>query len=67
VNTLTTGEVIETALKVTEEFPLNNIIWKPSVTVTKCQAWYYLNVIFLHLLPGLLIDGLIKLSGKKPL
>ena len=26
-----------------------------------------MNVIFLHLIPGLLVDGLLRLSGKKPL
>jgi hypothetical protein len=64
---ITLAEVNEIGVKVTEEVPLNSILWKPSVTVTKYQAWYYVNVIFLHLIPGLLIDGLIKLSGNKPL
>jgi len=49
------------------EIPLNSIMWKPSVFTTKHRAWYYVSVIFLHLNPGLLIDGLIKLSGNKPL
>jgi hypothetical protein len=61
------AEVNEIGCKVTEDFPLNSIIWKPSVMLTKYHAWYYVGVIFLHLIPGLLIDGLIKLSGNKPL
>jgi hypothetical protein len=64
---ITLGDWTETSLKVIEEIPLNSIMWKPSVIITKYQAWYYVNVIFLHLIPGLLIDGLIKLSGNKPL
>ena len=59
--------MIETGLKLTEEVPFNSILWKPSTIITKYQAWYYVNVIFLHLIPGLLIDGLLKLSGNKPL
>ena len=62
----TNGEFAQMALKTIQEVPLNGIMWKPSTAVTKCQTWYYLNVIFLHLLPGLLIDGLLKLSGNKP-
>jgi hypothetical protein len=61
------GGVNEIALKMNEEIPLNSVMWKPSVLTTKYRAWYYVNVIFLHLIPGLLIDGLIKLSGNKPL
>jgi len=54
--------------KATEEIPLNSIMWKPSpMLMMKYRAWYYANVIFLHLIPGLLIDGLIKLSGNEPL
>jgi len=60
------GEGINLALKLTEVIPFNNIIWKPSVIVTKYKAWYYVNVILLHLIPGLLIDGLLKICGKKP-
>ena len=61
------GEEFKLVCKLAEEIPLNNILWKPSVIITKHQAWYRVNVIFLHLIPGLLIDGLIKLSGNMPL
>jgi hypothetical protein len=60
-------EFKEVGLKSTEVIPLNNILWKPRVAQTKYQAWYRVNVILLHLIPGLLLDGLIKLSGNKPL
>jgi len=53
--------------KASEEIPFNDIMWKPSVMMTKYHAWYYVSVIFLHLIPGLLVDGLIKLCGNKPL
>jgi hypothetical protein len=64
---ITLGEWSEKSLNVTEEIPFNGIIWKPTLHITKNQIWYFMNVIFLHLLPGLLIDGLLKLSGNKPL
>jgi len=67
LKTLTNSQIIETGLKCTEEFPLNGIIWKPNASVTKCWMWYYLNVIFLHLIPGLLVDELLKLCRRKPL
>ena len=67
VKRITIADVSKIALKMGEEIPLTSIMWKPSVVMTKYQAWYYVNVILLHLIPGLLIDGLIKLSGNKPL
>jgi len=67
IKRITVAGMIETGLKLTEEVPFNSILWKPSTIITKYQAWYYVNVIFLHLIPGLLIDGLLKLSGNKPL
>jgi hypothetical protein len=67
-NIFTWGEVNEMWCKATEEVPLNSIMWKPSaMLMLKYHAWYYVSVIFLQLIPGLLIDGLVKLSGNKPL
>jgi len=63
----TWAKVNEMWCKATEEIPLNNIMWKPRAMMMKYHAWYYVSVIFLYLIPGLLIDGLIKLSGNKPL
>lgn len=67
LHTHTVSQVMDIAMKVHEEFPINGILWKPRVTMTACKAWYYVNVILLHLVPGMLVDGLLKLSGKKPL
>jgi len=64
---MTKAELNEMGCKANEENPLNSIMWKPSAMVTKYHALFYVTVIFLHLIPGLLIDGLIKLSGSKPL
>jgi hypothetical protein len=54
------------AIECAEEIPLNGILWAPKGNVIKCKEWYYLNMIFLHLLPGLLIDGILKFYGRKP-
>jgi fatty acyl-CoA reductase len=64
---ITIADVSKIGLKLAEEIPLTSIMWKPSVIITKYQAWYYVTVILLHLIPGLLFDGLIKLSGNKPM
>ena len=64
---ITVSDWSETTFRLAEDIPFNSIMWKPRLVYTKYQAWYYVNVIFLHLIPGLLIDGLLKLSGNKPL
>jgi len=61
------ADLTEISFKLVEEVPFDNILWKPGAITTKYKAWYNVTVIFLHLIPGLLIDGLIKLSGNKPL
>jgi hypothetical protein len=68
IKRITIAEVNEIGLKETEEISLIRIICKPSVIMSKYQAWYYVILIFLHLIPGLQIDGLLKASGgEKPL
>jgi fatty acyl-CoA reductase len=67
IKAITLGELTEKGLKLSQEIPMNGIIWNPNVCTIKNQTWYIVNVIFLHLLPGLLIDGLLKLIGRKPM
>jgi fatty acyl-CoA reductase len=59
--------MMEIGRKMNVEIPFNSILWKPRGFMTKYQAWYLVNVILLHLIPALLLDGLLKLSGNKPL
>jgi hypothetical protein len=67
IKRVTFAELNEIEFKAAKEIPLNNIMWKPSMVATKYHAWHNVNIIFLHLIPGLLFDGLIKFSGNKPL
>jgi hypothetical protein len=67
IKAITLDKFIEISLKANEENPISGSIWKPNTCTTKMQTWYTANVIFLHLLPGLLTDGLLILSGRKPM
>jgi len=64
---ITLADCCEISLKSAKEVPFNSILWKSEMHIIKYKTWYYMNVIFLHLIPGLLVDGLLRLSGKKPL
>jgi hypothetical protein len=57
----------DTTLRLVDKIPLTGMMWKEAIFYTKYKTWYYVNLIFLHLIPALLIDGVIRLRGKKPL
>lgn len=57
----------ETGLKVANEYPLNDTIWSISThTTTSTIIWYIRTVLFM-LLPALLVDAVLFLTGKKPM
>ncbi|GLV46143.1 uncharacterized protein CBL_10788 [Carabus blaptoides fortunei] len=55
------------ALEVQREFPLNDIVWYPSTNVTTSTTICYVRTVLFMLLPSLLVDGLLKVSGRKPI
>lgn len=65
--TLPAGQVMSLGIKVAEDIPMNDILWYPNSCITTSLVWYYLNVIFFHLIPALVIDGFLKLCRRKPL
>ena len=60
-------QMIEMGFAITEIAPLEGIIWYPRTTLTGNPFYYNLLTFFLHLLPALLIDGLLKLRGREPM
>lgn len=50
-----------------KELPLNNVVWYPHNEPTACWYVHFYKLLFYQLLPALLIDGILKLVGKKPL
>ncbi|KAB0802588.1 hypothetical protein PPYR_04774 [Photinus pyralis] len=64
---ITMKELIDMAKKHMWEVPLSTMLWYPGGGVTPYRLWYYLNVIFLHLLPAVVIDSILRLLNHKPL
>lgn len=54
-------------MNVQEEYPLNDIVWYPCPNVTTSTFMCYVRTVLFMLLPSLLVDGLLKLSGRKPM
>lgn len=57
----------ETGFEISRVIPLDNIVWAPSCIVTKNRYLHFIKVIFLHLLPAIILDKVLKISGKKEL
>jgi hypothetical protein len=64
--TLSAREVMKMGIKFTEDIPFSGVMWNPNAFFTKWHTWYYLNLIFFHLIPGFVIDGFLKLCRRKP-
>ncbi|KAJ8916667.1 hypothetical protein NQ315_000312, partial [Exocentrus adspersus] len=67
IRPVTMGEIVNMGKRLCWDTPLNDIMWYPNGSVTKC--WYnnYLKLIFYQLLPALFIDGFLLLLKKKPM
>ncbi|XP_076256706.1 putative fatty acyl-CoA reductase CG5065 isoform X1 [Rhynchophorus ferrugineus] len=67
INNVTTGEMIDMGADLSWKYPLSDILWYPNGSITTCMFYHYIRVIFYHILPALVVDGLLILIGKKPM
>ncbi|XP_044764151.1 putative fatty acyl-CoA reductase CG5065 [Coccinella septempunctata] len=65
VSPVTMNEIVQIGQSLLFECPASGALWFPACQITKCWYLHFLKVIFYHLLPALLVDGLLKLSGRK--
>jgi len=67
IKTETTSEHVQIAFKVAKDIPFEGIIWLPHTNLTNNYLKYYILAILLHILPALLIDGILKLLHRRPM
>ncbi|KAI8433391.1 hypothetical protein MSG28_015431 [Choristoneura fumiferana] len=65
-NRITWGEFMHHNLSAIENNPFSNAVWYVSLTLHRSAFMNQLYIIFLHLLPGALVDGLAVCLGRKP-
>ncbi|KAL7304301.1 hypothetical protein TKK_0003102 [Trichogramma kaykai] len=65
IKSISMAEIAQMGISFTEKIPLEDIIWIPSITIATNKFTFYCLMMVLHLLPALLIDGVLKLAGKK--
>ncbi|XP_045529419.1 fatty acyl-CoA reductase 1-like [Pieris brassicae] len=64
---MTVREIVENGKAILKEIPFDNILWAGVGSVTKSRLNYNLRILFLHLLPALLVDLVLRIIGKKPM
>ncbi|XP_012229974.1 fatty acyl-CoA reductase 1 [Linepithema humile] len=67
VKPLNMQQLVDLGFRISKKIPLEGIIWTPHSTLTKNRFLYYLMVLFLHVLPALFIDTILKLCGTRPI
>jgi fatty acyl-CoA reductase len=60
-------QIVDIGKTLTNEIALDKQVWAPGGNPTYNRFLNYLKVIFFHILPALLIDFVLKLSGRRPL
>ena len=59
--------LIDISRKIWNECPFDNVLWYPNTKITKCYYNYFFQMIIYQLVPALLVDGILKLMGERPM
>ncbi|KAF5280112.1 hypothetical protein FQA39_LY18146 [Lamprigera yunnana] len=49
------------------KFPLKSAVWYPHLKLLPSVTWFKISAFFVHFLPALVLDGLTKLTGGRPI
>ncbi|XP_039307351.1 putative fatty acyl-CoA reductase CG5065 [Solenopsis invicta] len=64
---ITYQEGIKLLFSVLKEVPLEGIVWTPHTMLTNNFVLFYILTILWHILPAILIDLILKFSGRQPM
>ncbi|XP_066990935.2 fatty acyl-CoA reductase 1 [Anabrus simplex] len=64
VKRITQGEVINIGTNIKDEVPFNNILYYPWCISTQNILIFYFMFVLTHIIPAVLVDGILKLNGK---
>ncbi|GAB0087096.1 Fatty acyl-CoA reductase [Sergentomyia squamirostris] len=66
VRPTTFDEVVALGKELSPQWPFDKTLWAPGGSVTNWKMYNYVKVILLHVLPAIIIDTALKVSGQKP-
>lgn len=52
-------------MKTIEEYPFEEMLWRPKITFTTCFYYYHIATIFEQVFPAIFFDALLDLIGKQ--
>jgi len=55
---------MEMGKKVIEEYPFEEMLWRPSIVITMCFYYYYVITIIKQVIPAIFVDALLDFIGK---
>lgn len=58
------GELLQIGMKILEEYPFEEMLWRPKITFTNCFYYYHIATILYQVLPAIFFDALLDLIGK---
>ncbi|XP_063926565.1 fatty acyl-CoA reductase 1-like [Zophobas morio] len=67
VNNTTIQTLVDLGTKIWKDSPYDNVLWYPNPKITKCYYIYVFQMLMYQLIPALLIDGMLKLMGERPM
>ena len=67
VNNTTIQTLVDLGTKIWKDSPYDNVLWYPNPKITKCYYNYVFQMLMYQLIPALLIDGMLKLMGERPM
>lgn len=57
-------ELLVLGMKILEEHPFEEMLWRPSITITTCFYYYKIVTIIEQVLPAIFFDALLDFIGK---
>ncbi|PBC25492.1 Putative fatty acyl-CoA reductase [Apis cerana cerana] len=67
IHRISNKEMIKLGLKLNEEIPFEGIIWYPQTFITSNRFLYFILTLLIHVLPALIIDKVLKMTGRQPI
>ncbi|XP_012529911.1 putative fatty acyl-CoA reductase CG5065 isoform X2 [Monomorium pharaonis] len=64
---ITWAEIINRGRKITQQLPLNGVVWYPGGSLKKSRLMHNICILFFHMIPAYIIDALLFLAGYKPI
>lgn len=64
---MSTQEITKMGFQLIEDIPLEGVLWTPNTILTDNSTTHYVLTILLHMLPAILIDLILKLTGHQPM